>query len=100
MSEQGYTTAAIRNHARRKRAVENASSNPARDFVEIFNCCGVDLGLGGGNSEKYFDFTRELEKQRYVNSIKEKANREDELRKTFRKKPVRTSLVENVEVVH
>lgn len=99
MEEEGHTTAAVRNLARRRKAAKQATTNPAQDFVNIFNCCGVDLGLGGGNKEKYFDITRELESARYNESNREKAEREAKLRRNFQRKPPKDNLIENVEVV-
>ena len=100
MQEEGApTTAAIRNAARRRRAAQEAESNPAQDFVNLLNCCGVDLGLGGGNKESYYDISREMEAARYEEQLKEKHEREEFLRKSYKKRPVRESVVENVEVV-
>mgnify|MGYP000714982905 CR=1 FL=1 len=99
MAEEGHSTAAARNLSRRRRAAKEASTNPAQDFVNLFNCCGVDLGLGGGNREGYFDITRELETARYNETKKEKAQREEMLRQKYRRKPPSDNLIENVEVV-
>lgn len=99
MEEAGAPTAAIRNSTRRRRAAQEAEANPAQDFVNLFNCCGVDLGLGGGNKESYYDISREMEAARYEEQLKEKHEREEFLRKSYKKRPVRESVVENVEVV-
>jgi hypothetical protein len=101
MEEQGLSTAAIRNMVRRRKAAKEATKNPARDFINLFNCCGVDLGLGGGSNEKYWDTTREMETARYEQFIREKAEREEALRKAYKRKSTgaREALVENVEVV-
>lgn len=99
MEEEGHTTATVRNLARRRRAAKAATSNPAQDFVNIFNCCGVDLGLGGGNQETYWDITRELEKARYYETNREKAEKEQALIRKYQRKPPQDNLVENVEVV-
>lgn len=100
MEEEGApTTSAVRNAARRRKAAKEAAANPAQDFVNLFNCCGVDLGLGGGNKESYYDITREMEAARYEEQLKEKHEREEMLRKSYKKRPVRESVVENVEVV-
>lgn len=99
MEEEGHTTAAVRNMARRRQAAREASSNPAQDFINLFACCGVDLGLGGGNKEKFWDYTRELETARYAETSRERNEREEELRRRYQRKPPRESLVENVEVV-
>lgn len=99
MEEEGQTTAAVRNMARRRQAAKEASTNPAQDFIDLFNCCGVDLGLGAGNKEAYFDYTRELETAKYNETRRETAEREELLRKKYQRKPPRESLVENVEVV-
>ena len=99
MEEEGKTTAAIRNMTRRRQAAKETTINPAQDFIDLFNCCGVDLGLGGGNKEKYVDFTREMETARYNETMQEKLKREASLRRRYRRKPPRENLVENVEVV-
>ena len=99
MEEEGLTTAAVRNMTRRRQAAKEATTNPAQDFINLFACCGVDLGLGGGNKEGYFDFTRELETARYKETTQEKAHREEMLRRRYQRKPPRENLVENVEVV-
>ena len=101
MEEEGHTTAAVRNLARRRRAAKETMSNPAQDFVNLFACCGVDLGLGGGNKEKYLDITREIETARYKETVRMKAEREEMLRKSYKRKStgMRHNLVENVEVV-
>ena len=100
MEEEGApTTSAVRNLARRRKAAKEAEAHPAQDFVNLFNCCGVDLGLGGGNKESYYDLTREMETARYEDQLREKQEREAFLRKTYQKRSVRESLVENVEVV-
>lgn len=99
LADEGHTTAAVRNHARRRRAAKEATTNPAQDFINIFNCCGVDLGLGGGHKESYFDISRELEKARYYETHKEQEEREEMLRRNYQKKPPKDTLVENVEVV-
>ena len=101
MEEQGLSTAAIRNMVRRRKAAKEATKNPARDFINLFNCCGVDLGLGGGNKEMYWDMTREMETARYEQHIREKAEREEALRRAYKRKctGAREALVENVEVI-
>lgn len=99
MEEEGQTTAAVRNLARRRTAAKQATNNPAQDFIDLFNCCGVDLGLGGGNKEKYFDLSREMESARYNESKREKLEREERLRRKYQRKPRSDNLVENVEVV-
>lgn len=99
VEEEGHTTAAVRNMARRRHAAIEANSNPAQDFINLFNCCGVDLGLGGGNKESYWDFSRELEAAKYSETRREKNEREEMLRRKYQRKPPRDSLVENVEVV-
>jgi hypothetical protein len=99
MEEEGHTTAAVRNMARRRQAAREATVNPAQDFINLFNCCGVDLGLGGGHKEKYFDFTRQLESARYNETTREKAQREEMLRRKYQRKTPKESLIENVEVV-
>lgn len=99
MEEEGGTTSAVRNSARRRRAAKEAQSNPAQDFVNIFNCCGADFGLGGGNKESYYDMTREMETARYEDKVREKQDRELAVRKSYQKRGVRESLIENVEVV-
>lgn len=101
MEEQGLSTAAVRNMVRRRNAAKEATTNPAQDFINLFNCCGVDLGLGGGNKEKYWDVTREMETARYEQHVREKAEREEALRKAYKRKSTgaRDALVENVEVV-
>jgi len=97
MEEEGApTTSAVRNLARRRKAAKEHEANPAQDFVDLFNCCGVDLGLGGGNKETYYDMTREMEKARYEEQLRKKQEREEMLRKSYKKKVVRESLVENV----
>ncbi|CAB9498010.1 expressed unknown protein [Seminavis robusta] len=101
MEEQGRSTAAVRNSSRRRQAAKEATMNPAQDFVNLFACCGVDLGLGGGNQEKYLDITREIETARYQETTRMRQEREELLRKSYKRKStgMRHSLVENVEVV-
>ena len=76
LEAQGTTTAAIRNRSRRRAA--QSSFDPQ----DMFQCCGVGLAFGNEDPET----VRQAQKDDYHERKKAQAQREEELRTTFRKK--------------
>jgi len=86
LEQQGITTAAIRNRARRRKAKMEDSDGlvGSADIPNLFACCGVGLAFGEATEEHYM-LERQHEKEQYLERKKEKEAKEEALRKTFLK---------------
>ena len=85
LEEQGITTAAIRNRARRRQARMNQKGIiGSGDIPNLLACCGVGLAFGEATGENY-ESTREHEKEDYLERKKQKEEKEAELRSQFQK---------------
>jgi hypothetical protein len=82
MEEQGQSTAAIRNRARR-RAAMNKEHRGTDDIPGIFGCCGV--GLAFGDATEDYEADREHQKQLYEQRKKEREEHEAMLRSQYRR---------------
>jgi hypothetical protein len=102
MDRQGFSTSAIRNRRRRRKAAQkNQRSRAAQsgDVPSIFQCCAVGLAFGDATEDDE-DTYRELQKKRYEERQKQQAAHEEALRKKFlREKGDKGTVIEAVEVV-
>lgn len=85
LEEQGISTAAIRNRARRREA-RGRGLNGTDDIPSLFRCCGVGLAFGDA-TEDYEEY-RLQEKEEYEKRKKERERYEEQLRLQYRKKVV------------
>lgn len=86
LENNGMTTAAIRNRARRRQARLGPQAAAAGgDTPGVFACCGVGLAFGDATEEDD-DATRQFQKEQYEEMKKEKEHHEVELREQYLKK--------------
>jgi hypothetical protein len=83
LEAQGMSTVAIRNRTRRRRAREGILGGLGNG--DLFSCCGVGLAFCGDSGEES-EAARKLQKEEYFDRRKAKAEYEDTVRATFRKK--------------
>lgn len=85
LSDEGRSTAAIRNRNRRLKArkQEKDTRVGGGDVPSIFSCCGVGLAFGDATEENFFT-TRQIEKERYYEQLRQKELREEQLRSTYK----------------
>jgi len=79
---EGKSTAAMRNRSRRRNARRGLQSS--EDAPGALACCGIGL-LFGDATEEDDDARRALEKEKYLEKKRAKAEREEELRQTYHK---------------
>jgi hypothetical protein len=82
LEREGRTTAAIRNRARRRKAVEMYGID---DVTNLFRCCGVGLGFGDDYAAEDYKASREYQKEQYEEKKKAREEREAKLRSDFQK---------------
>lgn len=75
LEQQGHSTVAIRNRARRRDA-------PPTALPDILACCGVGFVFGGDEEQQ----VKTLRHEQYVSQKQERAEREARMREQYRRK--------------
>lgn len=83
LEKEGVSTQAMRNRARRREARQRLAAS--EDAPDLLRCCGVGL-LFGDATEEDEAAARAREKELYLEKKRAKAEREEKLRRTYRKK--------------
>ncbi len=98
MEKKGYSTSAIRNRKRRRKASRGKPIASA-DVPSLFSCCAVGLAFGDA-TEDDDEAYRQFQKQQYEERVKQQQVHEDALRKQYlRSHAAGIKVVEQIEVV-
>lgn len=95
LEEQGVSTAAMRNRARRRKArgIGSRDVKGTDDIPSLFKCCGV--GLAFGDATEDYEAYRQHEKELYEERKKAREAHEAQLRAQYRKTHVATQSQSN-----
>lgn len=97
LEEAGYSTSAIRNRRRRRKASRQLAIS--EDTPSVFACCAVGLAFGDATEEEEEAY-REFQKQQYEERVKQQEAHEDAIRKRYlREHGIAGKVVEQIEVV-
>jgi hypothetical protein len=107
LEAQGFTSSAIRNRRRRRRAAEKAKSGKwfsvSEDSPNIFSCCAIGLVFGDATEDDDEATYRKFQKKQYEERQKQQAAHEEAIRKRFLRNKAggvsATKVVESLEVV-
>lgn len=85
LEKEGVSTAYIRNRTRRRQARLNSNGiMGSADIPNLFACCGIGLAFGEATEEDY-EASRQHEREQLLARRKEREDKEEALRKQYRK---------------
>lgn len=98
LDRRGYSTSAIRNRKRRRKASRKAIASA--DVPSIFSCCAVGLAFGEATEEDDQAY-REFQKRQYEERVKQQQMHEEAIRKQYLRSHGADvgNVVERIEVV-
>lgn len=98
LEKKGYSTSAIRNRKRRRKAARGRPIASA-DVPSFLSCCAVGLAFGDA-TEDDDEAYREFQKRQYEERVKQQQMHEDAIRKQYlRSQNAGIKVVEQIEVV-
>lgn len=97
LESKGISTAAIRNRARRRKAVKKTAVS--EDVPSFFNCCGAALAFGDATTDQDWQAERVYQKEQFEEKKRMKAEKEEELKRHFYHNRKSAQITEQYEVV-